>query len=69
MCWASNQKVVKPWFDSWCGIALLYPWGQAVSSLPVTVTQPDKRPANITGGVRSGMADKEHNALYENNNV
>jgi len=23
--WASNQKIAKHWFDSWCGSALLCP--------------------------------------------
>jgi len=27
-----NRKVTKPWFDSWCGSASLYPWDQAVYS-------------------------------------
>jgi len=51
---ASNRKVAKPWFDSWCGSASLCPWERHLMLFPtlgpssqlVVVAQPDERHAN-----------------------
>jgi len=56
---ASNRKVSKPWFDSWCGSASLCPWERyfmlfpvlGPSRLPVVAAQPDERHTNRTGFV------------------